>query len=59
MAALRTFTQIYSYDAVGNLTKMAHQVGDTNTSASWTQTYAYAADSSRLLSTNVGESKST
>ncbi|MCC6140601.1 MAG: toxin [Nitrospira sp.] len=38
-AALRAYTQIYAYDQVGNITRMAHQAGATG---SWTRDYAYA-----------------
>lgn len=38
-AALRVYTQVYAYDQVGNITRMAHQAGSTG---SWTRDYVYA-----------------
>ncbi len=42
--ALRTYTETYSYDEVGNITTFAH-AGPTS---GWTRRYAYAAGSNRL-----------
>ena len=36
-----TYTETYSYDAVGNILSMAHQVG----SAGWTRRYSYTEPS--------------
>ena len=53
--ALRRYVERYSYDASGNLEKMAHDAGTT----SWTRYYAYESDAScnpvsnRLLCTSV------
>jgi RHS repeat-associated protein len=49
--ALRNYTHHYVYDAVGNITRMEHQAGD---SGSWTRHYDYAIDSNRLLRTWLG-----
>jgi RHS repeat-associated protein len=43
--ALRSYTQTYTYDPVGNLLALAHQGGGTG----WTRHYDYATDSNRLL----------
>jgi RHS repeat-associated protein len=54
--ALRNYSQLYSYDAVGNILKMEHQAGNS----SWTRYYTYAFDvsslpaSNRLISTQSG-----
>jgi RHS repeat-associated protein len=47
--ALRSYTEQYIYDAVGNLLQMIHQAG----AGSWTRRYAYEATSNRLLSTSL------
>ncbi|NUQ48584.1 MAG: hypothetical protein HUU27_01495 [Phycisphaerae bacterium] len=47
--ALRTYTEEYVYDAVGNILQMIHQAG----AGSWTRRYAYEAASNRLLSTSL------
>lgn len=44
--ALRTYTERYNYDPVGNILRLVHAAGD----GSWTRQYAYAPDSNRLLS---------
>lgn len=57
--AMRTYTQTYGYDAVGNLLKLVHQAGS---SGSWTRTYRYTESgtlvsgetNNRLSSTTVG-----
>lgn len=46
----RNYTEAYTYDGAGNLTKMRH----TATAGDWTRDYTYAAGSNRLLSTQVG-----
>jgi RHS repeat-associated protein len=43
--ALRTYTQTYTYDPVGNILTMAHQAAG----AGWTRHYDYATGSNRLL----------
>ena len=48
---LRTYTQKYTYDAVGNIEQMLHHAG----SGGWTLNYQYAADSNRLLGTTLGD----
>lgn len=56
-SALRKYTQIYAYDSVGNIKRMAHQAGPTG---SWTRDYAYAFEdpmqpaSNRLWQTWTG-----
>jgi RHS repeat-associated protein len=47
---LRNYTQLYQYDAVGNIMKMRH-IADT---LRWTRNYEYAPDSNRLLQTTSG-----
>lgn len=46
--ALRRYTEIYSYDVVGNIARMAHRAEG----AHWTRRYRYADDSNRLLATS-------
>jgi RHS repeat-associated protein len=43
--ALRTYTQTYTYDAVGNILTMVHQAAG----AGWTRRYQYATGSNRFL----------
>ncbi len=51
--AARNYQQQIAYDAVGNLSQVQHFVpGDS--SASWTRSYSYASDSSRLGSDTIG-----
>ena len=52
--ALRNYQQSYRYDAVGNIEEMHHEDGPIGT---WTQHYAYAADSNRLLETWHGNNR--
>jgi RHS repeat-associated protein len=49
-AAIRNYSQFYSYDALGNITQMRHQASGN----SWTRDYFYAAANNRLLSTVLG-----
>ncbi len=42
---LRTYTQEYTYDEVGNILEMAHRTG---ASGSWTRHYTYTTNSNRL-----------
>jgi RHS repeat-associated protein len=56
--ALRTYTEAYVYDGVGNILSLAHQAAGGN----WTRTYAYDEPNSpptnnRLTSTTVGATK--
>lgn len=48
-AAMRTYTEQYTYDQAGNLLQMRHMAPSGN----WTRTYAYEQASNRLLSTTV------
>lgn len=54
--ALRNYTQIYTYDAVGNIERIRHEAGATG---SWTRDYTLAADSNRLLRTKQGNTAKT
>lgn len=47
--AMRSYTEDYEYDAVGNILAMLHGAGV----GGWTRRYEYAADSNRLLRTSV------
>ena len=44
-----TYVESYSYDAVGNILSMAHQVA----SGGWTRSYAYA-EASRIVAGETG-----
>ncbi len=46
--ALRMYTQIYDYDAVGNIKSMQHAAG----AGSWTRRYAYAFDDPQQAASN-------
>lgn len=46
--ALRMYTQIYDYDAVGNIKSMQHVAG----AGSWTRRYAYAFDDPQQAASN-------
>src|SRR5271157_1131278 len=53
--AMRNYTEIYSYDPVGNIQKIVHQAAKVN----WTRSYAYDAPNlpptnNHLTSTTVG-----
>ena len=53
--AMRNYSESYSYDAVGNITQVAHQA----TNGNWTRTYAYDEPNvpytnNRLTSSKVG-----
>jgi RHS repeat-associated protein len=57
-AAMRNYTESYSYDAVGNILQMVHQAANGN----WTRTYAYdepnpTPTNNRLTSDTVGALK--
>jgi RHS repeat-associated protein len=49
LQAMQTYTESYTYDAVGNILHMQHAAGN----GGWTRAYTYAAQSNRLLSTTV------
>ncbi|MGH9929749.1 MAG: RHS repeat-associated core domain-containing protein, partial [Pyrinomonadaceae bacterium] len=51
---LRTYTQNYRYDSVGNIEQMAH-VANTSGQGAWTRYYEYATDSNRLSRTWHGD----
>lgn len=48
--AMRTYTQSYRYDAVGNILQMRHQASGN----AWTRIYNYQGTNNRLTSTQVG-----
>ncbi|EDM76670.1 hypothetical protein PPSIR1_38119 [Plesiocystis pacifica SIR-1] len=48
--ALRRYTQRYSYDGVGNLTKVQHL---PSTGSGWTRHYQYATTGNRLVATSA------
>src|SRR5262249_4179624 len=48
-AAMRHYTEIYDYDAVGNIRQMIHQA----TNGNWIRHYAYAPQSNCLLTTSL------
>jgi len=48
--AVRNYTQLYQYDAVGNILQMRHQAAGNN----WTRDYNYQVANNRLISTQVG-----
>jgi RHS repeat-associated protein len=50
--ALRTYTEEYEYDSVGNIQQMRHRAGSIG---SWTRYYQYAKDSNRLTRTWEGD----
>ncbi|MBX7157801.1 MAG: hypothetical protein K1X66_05400 [Verrucomicrobiae bacterium] len=49
---LQNYTQTFTYDTGGNLTRMRHQA--TKSSASWTRTLTLDPDSNRLQKSSVG-----
>ncbi|GAA4026851.1 SpvB/TcaC N-terminal domain-containing protein [Actimicrobium antarcticum] len=49
-AAMRNYAQFYTYDPLGNITRMRHQASGNN----WTRDYNYAAGNNRMLSTVQG-----
>ena len=51
-AALRRYTELYTYDEVGNILRIEHDA-QSSPSADWTRGYAYATDGNRLLSNSV------
>ena len=48
--AQRSYTQVYTYDPVGNITRMTHKVGGV---VDWARGYDYAASGNRLLATSL------
>jgi RHS repeat-associated protein len=50
--AIKSYTQQYEYDAVGNMLHMKHQATGNN----WTRDYNYNTNNNRLTSTQVGSS---
>ncbi len=48
-AALRAYTQVYAYDQVGNITRMAHQAGSAG---SWTRDHVYAFEDPAQAASN-------
>ncbi len=48
-AALRTYTETYLYDEVGNILQVQHAA----TGGNWTRGYHYATDGNRLLSSSL------
>jgi RHS repeat-associated protein len=49
--AWQIYTQNYAYDAVGNISQIAHTVGG---GTGWTRNYTYETGNNRLTSTTVG-----
>jgi RHS repeat-associated protein len=49
LQALRNYTELYEYDAVGNILAFFHQASG----GSWTRHYDYATESNRLRSTSL------
>ncbi|WP_157198458.1 SpvB/TcaC N-terminal domain-containing protein [Mariniradius saccharolyticus] len=49
--AIRTYTQSYHYDAVGNIMEMKHRARGGN----WTRGYEYEASNNRLKRTFIGD----
>jgi RHS repeat-associated protein len=51
--AVREYTQTYEYDAVDNITSMAHRTGQAI--GNWTRAYTYTSDATnKLRSTQIG-----
>lgn len=50
---MRNYTQYYTYDEVGNMTKMKHSIPSA-TNLSWTRTFDMAVDSNRMLQSETG-----
>ncbi|WP_419661205.1 insecticidal toxin complex protein, TcdB family [Desulfosarcina variabilis str. Montpellier] len=49
--AMRSYTQTYTYDGVGNILQMAHRAGG----GGWSRHYQYAGENNRLLATTLGD----
>ncbi len=54
--AVRSYTQKYMYDEVGNIKQMKHVAGVNN---NWTRDYTYETNNNRLRSTLVGDIAAT
>ncbi|RYZ23221.1 MAG: hypothetical protein EOP49_46250, partial [Sphingobacteriales bacterium] len=52
---IQSYTQLYSYDGVGNITELKHTAG----TGSYTRTYNYASGSNKLLDTSIGSGTPT
>ena len=50
-AAMRSYTQSYAYDGVGNIMQVAHRAGGNG----WTRHHRYALDSNHLVATTLGD----
>lgn len=50
---MRNYTQYYTYDEVGNMTKMKHSIPST-TSLSWTRTFDMDVANNRMLQSETG-----
>ncbi|HKJ40523.1 MAG TPA: SpvB/TcaC N-terminal domain-containing protein, partial [Sunxiuqinia sp.] len=49
--AMRTYTQQYQYDEIGNMLQMKHVASGNN----WTRNYTYQATNNRLKTTHIGD----
>ena len=58
VTAVRGYTQKYSYDRVGNLLQMRHQLGAAHSASAWTRRYAYSEHGNRLRATAIGNTPS-
>ena len=58
VTAVRGYTQKYSYDRVGNLLQMRHQLGAVHSASAWTRRYAYSEHGNRLRATAIGNTPS-
>jgi RHS repeat-associated protein len=47
--AMRSYSQLYEYDSMGNILVMIHQANNGN----WTRRYQYAPDNNQLMSTSL------
>lgn len=54
-AAMRSYTESYAYDAVGNLLELDHSFGANG----WTRLYGYVPGTNRLATTQVGATVET
>lgn len=52
--AMRNYTELYTYDAVGNMVKLQH-IGSSN--GSWTRNFNNDTKTNRLLATDIGGNK--
>lgn len=51
---MRSYTQTYQYDSVGNILNMVHALANGNT-AGWTRHYDYDDNNNRLLATTLSD----